>query len=72
MRRTALSLEQQAIFVKHHEELFEQKPSYIYLQEWAKNEFELSSMPSRSLVAKIIKNKQKSYGGGMLTSSWIG
>ena len=57
MRRTALSLEQQAILVKHYEELFEQKPSYIYLQEWAKNEFKLSSMPSRSLVAKIIKNK---------------
>ncbi len=32
MRRTTLFLEQQAILVKHHEKIFEQKPPYIYLQ----------------------------------------
>jgi hypothetical protein len=56
MRRTALSLDQQALLFKHHNEHWEDKPSYINMQEWAKENFQLIS---RSLVAKIIKNKKE-------------
>jgi len=37
------------------------KPSYISLQEWAKEQFRLKSAPSRSLVAKLLKNKAEIF-----------
>ena len=49
MRRTALSLDQQALLIKHHNEHWGDKPTYISLQEWAKEKFQLKSLPSRSL-----------------------
>ena len=51
MLHTALSLDQQALLIKHHNEQWGDKPSYISMQEWAKEKIQLNSLPSRSLVA---------------------
>jgi hypothetical protein len=59
MQRTALPLQQQARLLQYHQDqsVSGTKPSYVSLQEWAKEQFRLKCAPSRSLVAKLLKNK---------------
>ncbi len=55
----ALTLKQRARLLQYHQNqsVSGAKPSYVSLQEWAKEQFRLKSAPSRSLVAKLLKNK---------------
>ena len=56
----ALSIEQQLKMVQYLEaHQGSDRPTYAALQDWAMAEFGLSGKPSRSLVGKIIKDKEK-------------
>lgn len=59
LKRTSLTVEQQVKIIKRHESSgIDNKLTYAQLQAWAKEEFHLDAPPSRSLVAKTLKNKE--------------
>ncbi len=71
MRRTALSLDQQTLLIHHHNKHWEGTPSYISLQEGAKeiNSVELFAFkePCHQNNQEQSRNNGEEFGGDAIT-----